>query len=238
VNLHTCVIGIGTSLAGTTGVHSERERQENGEGAVELFVRDQVGEMGNAIDEIRMVLRRISFQLLLSLLFLGLMMMPLFSGGKARLDFLSGWVEGELSGAWLFSMSLPQWLVFVFSLMTVYFFSLRTTILARLLKYKERFERKFGVSGERNWFESNWIAEWRVYSLGECGNIRAMVRPFGEKASIGLIAHRALFLFYLLAPVGMVLVAAWILWPASLPAGMVDGVAALWMVSEIRVLLR
>jgi hypothetical protein len=64
-----------------------------------------------------------------------------------------------------------------------------------------------------------------------------VVRPFGNKAVKSLIANRAFFLFFLLAPVFAVLTAAVVILSVNFPLGIAENLVALGMVGEILALL-
>jgi hypothetical protein len=202
------------------------------DGGLELSIQNQTSDLWNSIDEIRLKLSGISLQLLFSI-FASFAFAHLFFG-KQSMDFFHWWQVGRSRGLPLFSVNVFQWLAFYASLVTAYLFHLRMTILIRLMKFKKLLGRKFGYAVEKGFFEYNWISEWRVYSLNGQGRApNTIVRPFGNGLTLSLIASRALFLFYLVAPVSALFSMAWALLSVNFLLGMVDNLVAVWMAGEI-----
>lgn len=203
---------------------------------MELSIQDQIREMGKSIEEIRVILNGVTFQLLLFLC-AGFVLTCLFSGGRA-MNFFHWRPAGCSAGTPLISLGMFQWLFFGCGLVTAYFFHLRMVILIRLLRYKRKLDRQFGFVFEKSYFEPNWIWEWRVHALNKQGKSnQAVVRPFGMEAVKSLTAHRAFFLFFLLAPVVAVWTAAWTLLSVNFLLGITDNFAAAGMAGEILFLL-
>jgi hypothetical protein len=204
--------------------------------AMELSIQDQTKELGKSIDEIRVILNGITLQLLLSLC-AGFAFLCFLSSRQA-VDFFHWRPAGRFGGTPSLSSGLVQWVVFGCGLVTAYFFHLRITLLIRLLRFKRKLERKFGFTAEKNYFEPNWILEWRIYSLNEPGGApKVAVRPFGKEAVKSLVAYRVFFLFFLLTPVFVVLAAAGVILPVNFLLGIAESLVALGMACEILALL-